>query len=47
MTSPSRGREHNRLRLRIPWMIEIESEGDIAVVGGLLIVGLIVVLVYL
>lgn len=47
MTSPSRSREHNRLRLRVPWMIEIEGEGQLAVVGSLVVAGLIIVLVYL
>jgi hypothetical protein len=47
MTSPSRRREHNRVRLRIPWLIEVEGEGLIAVVGSLLLAVLIVVLAYL
>jgi hypothetical protein len=46
MNSPFRGAERNRLSLRIPWMIEIESEGLLAVAGSLLVVGLMVVLVY-
>ena len=38
MKSPSRPgltRQANRLRLRVPWLLEVESEGLVAVVGGL------------
>ena len=47
MTSPSRRREHNRVRLRIPWLIEVEGEGLIAVIGSLVLAVLVVVVVYL
>ena len=45
MTSPSRRRDYNRVCLRIPWLVEVEGEGLVAVVGSLLLAVLMVVLV--
>jgi hypothetical protein len=47
MTSPSsRGQKH-RLRLRIPWLLEVESEGFAAVLGGLALAAAVIVLAYI
>lgn len=45
-TSPSRKRVADRVRLRIPYLIEIEGEGLTAVVGGILLATLVVLLAY-
>lgn len=34
MNSPSKD-QPNRVRVRIPWLIEFEGEGLVAVIGGL------------
>jgi hypothetical protein len=50
MKSPSsRGltRQTHRLRLRVPWLLEVESEGLVAVVGGLALAAAIIVLAYI
>jgi hypothetical protein len=50
MKSPSRRElthQAHRLRLRVPWLIEVESEGLVAVVGGLALAAALIVLVYL
>jgi hypothetical protein len=50
MKSPSRRGltlQANRLRLRVPWLLEVESEGLVAVVGGLAFAAAIVVLAYI
>jgi hypothetical protein len=50
MKSPSRRRltrQAHRLRLRVPWLLEIESEGLVAVAGGLALAAVIIVLFYL
>jgi hypothetical protein len=40
-TFRSRPRGRHRVRLRIPWIIEVEGEGLVAVVGSLLLVAVI------
>jgi len=50
MKSPSRPgltRQANRLRLRVPWLLEVESEGLVAVVGGLALAAAVIVLAYI
>lgn len=42
MTSRSRPRSQNRSRLRIPWVVELEGEGLVAVLGSLLLAALII-----
>ena len=42
MTYRSRPRSHNRIRLRIPWVVELEGEGLVAVLGSLILAALIV-----
>lgn len=42
MTFHSRCRDQNRVRLRIPWVIELEGVGLTAVIGSLLLAALIV-----
>ena len=44
----SRGltRQTHRLRLRIPWLLGVESEGLVAVVGSLALATAIIVLAY-
>lgn len=41
-TSRSKRRGQHRIRLRIPWMIEVEGEGLVAVVGSFLLVAFVV-----
>ena len=50
MKSPSRRgltTKANRLRLRIPWLLEVDSVGLVAVVGSLALAAAIVVLAYI
>lgn len=50
MKFPSRRgltRQANRLRLRVPWLLEVESEGLVAVVGGLALAAAVIVLAYI
>jgi hypothetical protein len=50
MKYPSRRgltRQTHRLRVRVPWLLEVESEGLVAVVGGLVLAAAIIVLVYI
>lgn len=42
MTSRSRPRSQNRIRLRIPWVLELEGEGLAAVLGSLFLAALVV-----
>jgi hypothetical protein len=47
MTSrSSRGQKH-RLRLKVAWLLEVESEGLIAVLGGLALAAAVIVLAYI
>jgi hypothetical protein len=42
MTSPSsRGQKH-RLKLRVPWLLEVEGEGVPAVLGGVVLAALVI-----
>ncbi|MGE0652480.1 MAG: hypothetical protein AB7P12_12120 [Alphaproteobacteria bacterium] len=42
MTARSKRRNPSRVRLRIPWMIELEGEGLVAVVGSFLLAAFVV-----
>ena len=47
MRFPSKGGTEHRLSVRIPWLIEIEGEGLVAVIGGIGLVVLIITFRYL
>lgn len=42
MTSRSKLDARHRVRLRIPWVFELEAEGVVAVVGSLLLAAVLV-----
>lgn len=46
-TSRSKPRGSHRVRLRIPWIIEVEGEGLVAVIGSLLLATVIAALALL
>jgi hypothetical protein len=46
-TSPSSRSQKHRLKLRVPWLLEVEGEGLVAVLGGVLLAAaVIIVLAY-
>jgi hypothetical protein len=46
MKFPSDDRQEHRVRVRIPWLIELEGEGLVAVIGSIALSFLVVTLVY-
>ena len=46
MKSPSNDRKEHRMRVRIPWLLELEGEGLVAVVGSIALSFLVILLVY-
>ena len=44
--SPFNERKEHRVRVRIPWLLELEGEGLVAVIGNIALSFLVVRLVY-
>jgi hypothetical protein len=47
MSFPSNRTQKNRLRLRVPWLLEVEGEGIVAVLGGLALAAAVILLAYI
>jgi hypothetical protein len=46
MKSPFKDRKEHRVRVRIPWLLELEGEGLVAVIGTIALSFLVILLVY-
>lgn len=45
-TSPSSRSQKHRLKLRVPWLLEVEGEGLAAVLGGIALAAAVIALAY-
>jgi hypothetical protein len=46
MKSPSNNRKEHRVRVSIPWLLELEGEGLVAVIGSIALSFLVILVFY-